>query len=569
MRGFKADIANRGQAQMEEMSRRWLAVERRLQGNIDALAMQMTAVRDAGGVVTPNMLLNETRYRELLIQLQEEQAKYTVYANRTITQGQSALASAGVRQSQAAIAAQISTSFNKLPVSAVQHMAGLTGAGTPLHSLLVQSWPLSAQGLTQALVDGVALGYGPRKTAKMMAEGMTRTLDRMLTIARTEQLRVHRESSLATYKASGVVTGYRRLCAHDRRSCAACIMDEGHVYTLDEEMPEHPNGRCAMIPVVAGAPPIDWLKGEEWFVQQDAAVQADILGKGHYSAWKDGQFALQDLVTVKPNVTWGPSLQVTPLNQLAGQAARAPIVPPPAAPPPGQFTSIEQARNYFDANGMIVRHNPEDVLAVRAQQVEADFVRQRAIFDRQRYLNNWTDILAGTGVSDEVALPIYNSIAKALDKGTIDTSIPFLIRNQSRKINEKFIVGQYMREGQFVEMYADELARITIVHKPLFTDVGLVAEAYDDYVEGIVVHEFGHHYTITQHPGISRRAQGVIQDIDDDKTVRKWVKQNISYYATANDSELAAEAYTMTRHPDWDQAPTDVRAFIERVMGDE
>jgi len=349
MRQFKTDIARAGSAQQAEMARRWLAVERRLQGNIDALALEMTAKRAAGLPVTTNTLLNEVRYRELLIQLHEEQAKYTVYAERTITDGQEQLAAAGIDHSAQAIAAQVSTSFNRLPVSAVEHMVGLTAAGTPLNSLLVQSWPLSAQGLTQALVDGVALGWGPRKTAKMMAEGMTGSLDRMLTIARTEQLRTYRESSLATYKESGIVTGYRRLCAHDRRTCAACIMDEGHVYDLDEEMPEHPNGRCATIPVVKGAPPTEWLKGEEWFEQQDAAVQQDILGKGHYEGWKNGQFALQDVVKVTPNSTWGPSLGVTPLKELAGQAGRVAL--PPVAlqptPPPYNLSDGTRVRNAF------------------------------------------------------------------------------------------------------------------------------------------------------------------------------------------------------------------------------
>ena len=335
MRSFKAAIARAGTQQQAAMTRRWLALERRLSGNIAALALEMTARQATGMPLTTTMLMNETRYRELLIQLQDELATYTTYAERTIESGQQAMASAGVRQASQAIAAQVSTSFNRLPVAAVEHMVGLTGAGTPLNSLLVQSWPLSAQGLTTALVEGVALGYNPRKVARNMAEGMTGTLNRMMTIARTEQLRVYRESSLASYKTSGIVTGYRRLCAHDRRTCAACIMDEGHVYDLDEEMPEHPNGRCAMIPVVAGAPPVEWLKGEEWFETQDAATQQDILGKGHYEGWTNGQFALQDLVKVKPNSTWGPSMGVTPLKELGGVTGRATSGPalPQIAPP--------------------------------------------------------------------------------------------------------------------------------------------------------------------------------------------------------------------------------------------
>ena len=283
---------------------------------MSALAMEMTLRYAQGRPLTTSMLMNDVRYRELMIQLQDELATYTRYADRTITDNQRDMASAGVTQSQAAIAAQVSTAFNRLPVSAVEHMAGLTGAGTPLDSLLRQSWPLSAQGMTQALVDGVALGYNPKKTARLMAEGATGSLNRMMVISRTETLRVYKESSFASYKQSGIVTGYRRLCAHDRRTCAACIMSEGQFYPLDEEMPEHPQGRCVPIPVVAGAEPINWLKGEDWFREQDSEVQESILGKGHFENWRMGRFELNDLIRVTPHATWGPSLGVTPLKEL-------------------------------------------------------------------------------------------------------------------------------------------------------------------------------------------------------------------------------------------------------------
>jgi SPP1 gp7 family putative phage head morphogenesis protein len=216
----------------------------------------------------------------------------------------------------------------------------------------------------------------------MMAEGMTGTLNRMLTIARTEQLRTYRESSIASYKESGIVTGYRRLCAHDRRTCAACIMSEGQFYDLDEEMPEHPNGRCAMIPVVKGVPPVQWLKGEEWFEQQDAATQQDILGKGHYDGWKAGQFALQDVVKVTPNSTWGPSLGVTPLRDLGGQAGRVALPSLPPAPIPQvqpvssrlQFRSVPEGllRSYgYDASTATQQQKLLDAVDTLAQPIQS------------------------------------------------------------------------------------------------------------------------------------------------------------------------------------------------------
>ena len=57
-------------------------------------------------------------------------------------------------------------------------------------------------------------------------------------------------------------------------------------------------------------------RATDWFMEQDSAVQESILGKGHYEAWRLGKFDLPDLVSVRPNVTWGDSLAVTPLREL-------------------------------------------------------------------------------------------------------------------------------------------------------------------------------------------------------------------------------------------------------------
>jgi SPP1 gp7 family putative phage head morphogenesis protein len=317
MRAFKRDLLAGERAQVQEMAQRWLGVERRLSAQIDALAYEMDAIKQSGGTVSREMLMTNVRYRELLGQLTDELEGYTDYAERTIADRQRQLARLGIRQAEQAIATQgFRAGFNRLPIEAVQNLVGLSGNGAPLRNLLVASWPASAQRLTHELVNGVALGYNPRKTARLMAQGMASSQQRMEVIARTEQLRAYRFANLESYRASGVVTGYKRLATLDRRTCAACLMDDGALYELNEEMPEHPQGRCTFVPVVEGIKAPTWRTGPEWFVEQSPQTQRDILGKGRYYAWQNGDYELDELVTVKPNATWGDSLQVTPLREL-------------------------------------------------------------------------------------------------------------------------------------------------------------------------------------------------------------------------------------------------------------
>lgn len=319
MRQFKRDLLAGERAQMQEMAQRWLAVERRLSDQMQALAYEMDGIKRDGGTVSQELLFNQVRYRELLIQLTDELEGYTEYAERTIEARQGQLARLGIKQAEQAITTQgVRAGFNRLPVAAVENLVGLSGSGAPVGNLLAASWPISAQRMTQELVNGVALGYNPRKVARNMARGARGSLDRMMVISRTESLRVYREANRQSYVASGVVNGYKRLATHDNRVCAACLMDEGTFYELGEEMPEHPQGRCTMVPVVDGVPAAKWKQGQEWFEEQPQATQMDILGKGRYYAWQNGDYELGELVTVKPNATWGDSLQVTPLRELTG-----------------------------------------------------------------------------------------------------------------------------------------------------------------------------------------------------------------------------------------------------------
>lgn len=319
MRQFKAALLRGERAQMREMATRWLAVERRLSGQMDALALEMAQIASEGGTVSMEMLLNDVRYRRLLVQLTNELQRYTDYAADTIAATQQRLAALGITHAESAIIAQgIGAGFSRLPVEAVEYMVGLAGNGSPLRTLLVASWPDAAEGLTQALIDGIALGHNPRRTAKEMARGATGSLNRMLNMARTETMRVYKTANLESYKASGVVTSYLRLATHDSRVCPLCLLLEGTEYPLDRMMPSHPSCRCTLVPKVQGVPAPRWTKGETWLREQPAATQRSILGKGRYEAWQDGAFDLQDVVSVVSNAIWGDTLRAVPLRELTG-----------------------------------------------------------------------------------------------------------------------------------------------------------------------------------------------------------------------------------------------------------
>ena len=106
------------------------------------------------------------------------------------------------------------------------------------------------------------------------------------------------------------------MSAHDGRVCAACIADDGTLYTLRYVISDHPNGRCTSVPVVEGMPEVKWLAGEEWLKAQSDSTQIGILGAERFVAWQDGKFEFRDLVRHTDHPTWGGGLVPRSLKDL-------------------------------------------------------------------------------------------------------------------------------------------------------------------------------------------------------------------------------------------------------------
>lgn len=324
-REFKSGLLYREAAQIEEMTRRWLQIEAVIDGLATDLADELAARAAAGETVKLWKIYRLQRYKELIAQIREEVDKYNDYAERLITRNQAVYGNFGIqnaaeliRQSQIVAYGQIVVSFDILPATAIEFMTGLAGDGSPLRALLADAFPDAVKGLLDELIRSTSLGINPRETARRMMRGFGVGLDRALNIARTEQLRVYREASRFQYTQSGIVRGYKRVATHDGRVCAACILAEGTFYPVDNYFEEHPQGRCALIPVLNGVDAPAWDSGIPWFIRQPESYQRQILGSGRFDLYKSGQISLNDIIQRKHDPTWGGSLTPTPLYKLRG-----------------------------------------------------------------------------------------------------------------------------------------------------------------------------------------------------------------------------------------------------------
>ena len=119
-----------------------------------------------------------------------------------------------------------------------------------------------------------------------------------------------------------------------------CLAMDGQVFDLSVDFESHVCCRCAPVPItrawsdILGAAGVDASGIEEtsldmppasdWFDNQSAAVQRQILGPAKLAAYQDGAFTLKDLVGTAQSSTWGGSRYEKSLKDVLGakQAAK-------------------------------------------------------------------------------------------------------------------------------------------------------------------------------------------------------------------------------------------------------
>ncbi len=320
VREWQAGLLNREEEQFRLMARAWMDIEKRLEGQMSALALEIEQARQAGKVVTLEQIRLTDRYQRLAAEARVEVAKYELQAGMQIVAAQKEMVAAGwdnaVKAVQLARPGDWREFISVKAARSVENMVGYAADGSPLATLLKAASGDSQAGMNRALIEAMALGWNPVKTARAMADGLAGGLDRALLIARTEQMRVLRESTRMGYQTSGIVLRYKRIAAISDRTCIACLLADGTIYDVASDFEEHPAGRCGLVPIITGLDEPTWRTGTDWLIAQDAAVQQERMGLPAWNAWKSGQISLGDLVTRHEDAVWGSYLKPTPLRDL-------------------------------------------------------------------------------------------------------------------------------------------------------------------------------------------------------------------------------------------------------------
>jgi len=276
------------------------------------------------------------RVEALLRQIEAEVGRYAVYADQEIQRAAREAIDLGLKHAAREVQlsfpqwarAQIMGAFNRLSVDAIETMLGFLGDDSPLHTSLVDQFGREvAKRIGDKLVEGVALGYNPRRVAyDLVREGLGEGLTWSMTTARTAQMWAYREAQRASDVAnSHIVQGWVWVAAKDDRTCMSCLAMDGTEHRPEEVLNDHHNGRCARVPqtvVIPGMPLAQYQTGQEWFTALPEARQRAQMGSAMYDAWKAGKFNFKDLSVPYQDKVYGEMLRAASLKDLLGDQAK-------------------------------------------------------------------------------------------------------------------------------------------------------------------------------------------------------------------------------------------------------
>ena len=321
-RQFKFNVDHNDRITVNSMANNYVNLYRNLNDTIVRLADEIRNLPDNLTGELREQWVRELHYYQRLQALASNQVgEYSKLSEEFILQQQRKAILQGLADAETLMKFSVDPlgkyQFTQIPVEPLEFLKGVLGkAGDryPLGKLLDSIKGEFSPHLDQILFDGLALGKPTNVIARELANASTMPLSRATTIARTEINRAYRLSTAERYRQSPWVKSYKRI-ASKSGACMACLLLDGMEYPVDV-LEDHPNGACAMVPIVTGATPPEWEYGKDYFEKLSPDEQQERMGKYYWKAWKAGEFDLTDIIGKQHSPIWGNSPKIKTLRTL-------------------------------------------------------------------------------------------------------------------------------------------------------------------------------------------------------------------------------------------------------------
>ena len=361
---FQSRIVRNERRAASEMVRVYVEGWKRVRVKLERLQTEYDRTVERGETVDLSWIYQNSRFSDMQELIGKELSHFSQFAGNKISEEQARVIRESLEFSRDAMILQLGPEYDvpgilrvkSLPTKAIEAMVGVNQSGSPLRALFEGIKLTGAQKASDALIEGMMLGYNPRKIAPMIRDALGVQLSRALTISRTEIMRAQRMATEANYQANADIVKGWRWQAEVNGACPVCLAMHGTEHPLTEKMSSHPNCRCCQTPltlsweeigeqfgmnfsgVEKAGPSFEEIAkkykmtpeqiaryqtrnmiGEAYFETLSMEEQRKVLGPAKWLAWKDGKFAFGDIVKPTFNATWGEGKGVASLADLMGE----------------------------------------------------------------------------------------------------------------------------------------------------------------------------------------------------------------------------------------------------------
>ena len=319
-RQFRAALERQDAAALKRLTQSYQQLYSRLKDKIDLLAIAIGEEEP-----TAAQLVKMVRYKALIRQVEAELTDFQVILRNEIgnvTNDAVRFAGRDVYRALRAAGNQygVELGFNRLPAEAIRTLLGFLQPDSPLYTRIGKLAEANAEYVREKLLEGIGLGYNPRKVAALIRDSLGGGLTDALRMTRTAQLWSYREATRANYLAnSDVIEGWIWWAHLEGDPCMACIAEHGSFHDLSETLDDHYNGRCTQIPAVKGFPSPVTQTGEDWFGNLDEAKQKELMEESKYEAWREGKFEFGQLAGKHEDSVYGNMTVEETLQALIGE----------------------------------------------------------------------------------------------------------------------------------------------------------------------------------------------------------------------------------------------------------
>lgn len=315
---FRRQLAQEDRAVAHNIIQRYQRLWQQTRRRLNEVVREVVRLQGQGQRLNRAQIAQLAAFQQLEAELRQRLALMSSETGQEIRQLQQVAVDLGSRYTTAVVREQ-DKDASLTPFLGAAVALGFLPNGQPVETLFDPLADKTVDKTLDILAMGALLGWTLRAIVGLIRDdGFGAGLSHTMRVARTEGQRPYRQVIQQIFVLNDeTLAGWYWMSQADSHTCASCWAMHGTYHTFDEELDDHPNGRCVPMPAVRGVG-LNVATGSQRFAALSTTQQLEILGPAKLEAYQAGKIQLSDLVHRQHNPIWGSVRREASLKQALG-----------------------------------------------------------------------------------------------------------------------------------------------------------------------------------------------------------------------------------------------------------